>query len=254
MTNAGEPSVAPEPDRRPSGGRGRLILLTILLVGAGTYGAVIASTLLGDDRSENLRTFAPTEANRDPSLVLPGVTTGPATGLHVGPDERVAYTSIPPSGGSHDASWINCMGSIYDRPVRTESAVHSLEHGAVWIAFDPARVRDGDVERLAERVRDVPYTMMSPYPGLAAPISLRSWGHALAVADASDQRIDPFITALRQNRYTNPEVGASCGTPDGILEPPSFLPAPPVSAVGRDGVQADDVPVPAPQPDSPSGN
>lgn len=249
---AGSPDPS-ELDEAPRGRGSCLILLAILLVGAGTYGAVFVNAVLSADRSQDLETFAPTPANRDPSLVLPGVTTEAVTGLHVEPNERVAYTSTPPTGGSHDQRWAACTGVVYDLPIRSETVVHSMEHGAIWIAFDPERLTAREYERLAERVRDVPYMLMSPYPGLPVPISLQSWGHRLGVSEASDTRIDQFVTALRQNPYTHPELGARCEPPEprdsGIADPPPFLPPPSVAEVGRNGVQPADVPATPPQPD-----
>ncbi len=44
--------------------------------------------------------------------------------------------------------------------------MHSLEHGAVWITYDPA-LPDSDVETLQERL-DENYTLLSPYEGQEA--------------------------------------------------------------------------------------
>ena len=35
----------------------------------------------------------------------------------------------------HDPVWLDC--GAYDAPVRDENAVHDLEHGSVWITYDP---------------------------------------------------------------------------------------------------------------------
>ena len=63
---------------------------------------------------------------------------------------------------------------------------------------------------LYAKVEGQNYTMMSPYPGLDQPVSLQSWGHQLKLSDPDDPRIDQFISSLRQNQYTYPEVGARC--------------------------------------------
>src|SRR6266487_5482045 len=50
----------------------------------------------------------------------------------------MTYAQIPPVGGDHSASWQTC--GIYSSPVPNEHAVHSLEHGAVWITYQPTLV------------------------------------------------------------------------------------------------------------------
>jgi hypothetical protein len=178
--------------------------------------------------------FVPSERNPDPSLRIDGVQAKQYAGAqHVKADQRVAYTFSPPMGGNHDQAWAACNGVVYPDPVRSENLVHSLEHGAVWIAYDPGRVDGDGVAALAARVEGQPYMVMSPYPGMSQPISLQSWGHQLALADAADPRIDQFVAALRQNANTFPEPGASCaevGPPFfSQAAPPPFAPAPQAS-------------------------
>ncbi|CAM3068182.1 DUF3105 domain-containing protein [Prescottella defluvii] len=184
--------------------------------------------------------FAPSESNQDPSTEIDGVVKidYPA-GVHVDATQRVAYDQSPPFGGPHDAVWATCMGTVYENPIRSENAVHSLEHGAVWIAYNPDKVDDAQRQLLEERAssRDG-YMMMSPYPGLDSPISLQSWGHQLKVDSADDERIDQFIAALRLNRFAYPEVGASCSTIPGSFDPAN-PPAFDASAPGPDAVPMD---------------
>ncbi len=183
--------------------------------------------------------FAPSAAEPDPSLRIEGVVLEAFQGgYHVRADQRVAYTFTPPIGGAHDAAWAACAGVVYPRPIRSETLVHSLEHGAVWIAYDPEQISGTGVDALAARVDGRPYTVMSPYPGMKSPISLQAWGHQLMVSDPADVRIDQFIVALSANPNTTPEPGASCAPlGPGLFDPdnpPPFVPAPPQSAI--DGV------------------
>ncbi|MGH3450052.1 MAG: DUF3105 domain-containing protein [Haloechinothrix sp.] len=176
--------------------------------------------------------FTPTAENPDPSKALDGIVIKEYTGAaHVRPTERVAYDQAPPFGGPHDGFWAACNGVVYDEAVRNENMVHSLEHGATWIAYDPERVVGEELDMLKVRVDGKPFTMMSPYPGLDKPISLQSWGHQLKVDSASDERIDQFIIALRRNENVFPEPRATCDAlgpgafdPDN---PPPFDPTPP---------------------------
>nr|WP_291416161.1 DUF3105 domain-containing protein [Actinophytocola sp.] len=175
--------------------------------------------------------FTPSEDNEDPSKGIDGieVVEYPA-GKHADPGQRVAYDKSPPFGGAHDQVWAECNGAVYDQPVRNEQMVHALEHGTVWVAYDPEAVEGDDLDALARRVDGEPFLMLSPYPGLDRPISLQSWGHQLKLDDAGDERIDQFIHALRANDYTTPEPGARCdaeGTGFDPSNPPPFEPGPP---------------------------
>jgi Protein of unknown function (DUF3105)/TIR domain len=120
---------------------------------------------------------------------------------------RLTYPVDPPAGGLHNPVWQDCMGDVYPAEIPKERVMHSLEHGAVWVTYRPDLPPD-QVERLAKRVRDVAYTLMSPYPGLDRPISLQAWGYQIKVDNAADHRIDEFLTALRRNAA--PEPGAAC--------------------------------------------
>ncbi|TDV53972.1 DUF3105 domain-containing protein [Actinophytocola oryzae] len=175
--------------------------------------------------------FTPSEDDEDPAKDIEGVVvTDYAAALHVEPTVRVAYTKAPPDGGRHDVVWADCQGTVYPKAVRNENMVHALEHGAVWIAYDPDAVKGGDLRELADRVDGVPYMMLSPYPGLDAPVSLQAWGHQLKLTDADDERIDQFVQALRENPYTAPEPGARCDSQNTGFDPtnpPPFDPTPP---------------------------
>lgn len=186
------------------------------------------------DRNSSVSPFRVSSDNQDPSLQIPGIVTAQyAAQNHVTSPDRVAYDRTPPFGGPHDNYWAACTGTVYPVAVRNENMVHSLEHGAVWIAYNPDLVQGPAVQALENRVRGTDYMMMSPYPGLDQPISLQSWGHQLKLADANDPRIDQFIQSLRQNQYTHPEVGASCDALGpgyfDVDNPPPFegLPYPP---------------------------
>lgn len=212
--------------------RVRTALALLALVAAAGCTATVAGTgtaATGIDGAA-LAEFAPTAANPDPSTGIEGVEVLQVRGaLHVLPDQRVAYTSEPPVGGAHDQVWAACNGVVYPAPLRTENLVHSLEHGAVWIAHDPA-LDAAAVAALAAKVEGEPYMVMSPYPGLDTAVSLQSWGHRLRLDDPADPRVDQFVAALRGNPNTHPEPGASCDEyGQGFFDrdtPPPFAPPP----------------------------
>ncbi len=119
---------------------------------------------------------------------------------------KVTYTQNPPVGGDHNPVWLNC--GIYATPVPNENAVHSLEHGAVWITYQP-NLPATQVTQLADLVQGHNHAILSPYPGLPAPVVASAWGLQLKVTGASDPRIAQFIKEYESGPQT-PEPGAPC--------------------------------------------
>ncbi len=77
------------------------------------------------------------------------------------------YDRVPPLGGEHNPRWLAC--DVYDEPVPHEFAVHSLEHGAVWLAHSPDLPAD-QVDLLAELAgTDREYVLVSPGAGAGQP-------------------------------------------------------------------------------------
>jgi hypothetical protein len=130
----------------------------------------------------------------------------------------VEYEQSPPVGGPHDGEWADCTGTAYDVDIRHENAVHSMEHGAVWITYDPAAVSEDDIATLAG-IADESGRMLSPYPGQTSPISVQSWNHQLKVDSADDPRIAQFADFLTYNQDFFPEPGASCENAQFISAP-----------------------------------
>jgi hypothetical protein len=133
----------------------------------------------------------------------------------------VQYDATPPVGGNHSPYWADCTGTVYPNAIANENAVHMLEHGAVWITYQPTLAAT-DVATLVKLVNGQQRMAMSPYPGLDSPISLQSWGYQLKVTSATDPRIQKFIDDLRYNPKTTPEYGATCSQPTFITHPSTF--------------------------------
>jgi hypothetical protein len=126
------------------------------------------------------------------------------------------YAQFPPVGGLHNPVWQNC--GIYDQPVPSEFAVHSMEHGAVWIMYRPD-LPDDQVQALRAVVRGKDYVLLSPWSAdspLPSPIVASAWGLQLKLDSGTDPRLAEFA-----RRYANgpqaPERMAACsgggGTP-----------------------------------------
>ncbi|MCM1969979.1 MULTISPECIES: DUF3105 domain-containing protein [unclassified Streptomyces] len=120
----------------------------------------------------------------------------------------VKYEMTPPVGGDHNPRWMNCNGDVYKNPIPEINAVHSLEHGAVWVTYNE-KAAAADVEKLATTVAKRPYTLMSPVKEQSGTIMLSAWGKQLTVDSADDARVATFLTKYVQGPQT-PEPGAAC--------------------------------------------
>ncbi|MGW0394523.1 DUF3105 domain-containing protein [Streptomyces sp. NPDC003042] len=120
----------------------------------------------------------------------------------------VKYEMNPPVGGDHHLRWMNCNGDVYKNPIPEVNAVHSLEHGAVWVTYNE-KAAQGDLDKLAATVGKTPYTLMSPVKEQTGTIMLSAWGKQLTVDNASDPRVSQFFTKYVQGPQT-PEPGAAC--------------------------------------------
>jgi hypothetical protein len=118
----------------------------------------------------------------------------------------VSYAQNPPVGGDHDPVWQDC--GYYDKPVRNENAVHSLEHGAIWITYRPDLPQE-QVDTLKALAASQTYILVSPFDNLPAPVVASAWGKQVLLDSASDPRLDEFIRTYRLDPK-GPEPGAPC--------------------------------------------
>ena len=120
--------------------------------------------------------------------------------------------NIPPPFGQHYSYWQNC--GIYDQPVELGNALHSMEHGAVWLTYRP-NLDAGQVKALQDLVRGHPYVLMSPYPPQTDDVVLTAWGVQLVIKSVPDDRISKFIAYYALGPQT-PERGAPCDGGIGV--------------------------------------
>ena len=160
----------------------------------------------GGDGDEAATPPAPTTA---PSATAPILPSGPApTFATIPPPEGVesfdvvpshttgpiSYPQTPPVGGAHHFTWETCV--FRDGPVPSETAVHSLEHGAIWITYRPDVPADqlAVLRRLADTRTDVLVSRWDS--GLPAQVVATSWGRQLKLDSATDPRLLQFIQAF----------------------------------------------------------
>lgn len=174
-------------------------------------------------------------------LVVADVT---AAGTHR--DGVLEYEQNPPVNGPHNNLWQNC--AVYTTEIPKEHAVHSLEHGAVWVTYDPTKVTGDALKELTDKVEGDPYRILSPFPGLKSAVSLQAWGRQLFVDSVDDSDVDEFLDTYTTGPQT-PEKGAACSggvsaTGSVPVGAPAPAPAPTGSAVPS--APAATAPTPAP--------
>jgi hypothetical protein len=131
-------------------------------------------------------------------------------------DEDVDYAQSPPAGGPHNAVWLNC--GVYNEPQTDENAVHSLEHGAVWVTYDADALSADELQRLKEQLPST-YVILSPYEGIDSPLVLSAWNAQLKLDSVDDERIPEFFEEYWRNQNV-PEPQAIC---TGALDGPGKL-------------------------------
>ena len=119
---------------------------------------------------------------------------------------RIEYKEALPVGGAHNPGWQNC--GEYTQPLYNEYAVHSLEHGAVWITYQPD-LPAPQLDALRQAAAGRTHMLLSPRAEQSAPIVLTAWNAQLEVQDVNDPRVKQFLQTYEQGGEA-PEVGASC--------------------------------------------
>lgn len=132
------------------------------------------------------------------------VTYAYAGGDHT--SDTVDYPESPPVGGTHDPVWQTC--DFYDGVIRNENAVHSLEHGAVWITYRPD-IAETELDELRDIWGNDRFVLVSEYDDQASPIVATAWNNQLEIANAGDIELKQFINYYRQGPQTQ-EPGATC--------------------------------------------
>ena len=220
--------VAPVKKPFPWGFAAGVLVLVLALGGILTYAALNTGSGFQTAADKLDKTFDGLQVTDEPSANH--VTT------------RVAYSgeaTRAPDAGNHNPYPQTCQ--VYTAAIVPEHAVHSLEHGAVWVTYRPDLPAD-QVQVLTDLVTGNPYRMLSPYPGQTAAVGLQAWGRRLSVDSAGDPRVSRFLDDYTNGPQTR-EQGASCsgvdqpGTVPFVVGPDgaSFVPGTATQTVPEEG-------------------
>ena len=109
---------------------------------------------------------------------------------HISRRPVVAYNTNPPTSGNHLAeaeSW-----GVNDQEIEDKAAVHSLEHGGIWISYKD--VDEETVKALNELGRENPQSVVvSPRAANDTPIAVVSWGRMMKLDKLDKALIQKYI-------------------------------------------------------------
>jgi hypothetical protein len=165
-------------------------------LGVIVIGAMLAGGLLGSDPLNDV------PDGLDPNT---RIVADVASGIHE--DGDIAYAELLPPGGPHNPIWQNC--GFYDGVIRTENAVHSLEHGAVWLTYR-SDIAQNDLDTLAGFGRNRTKVLVSEQPLQDSPIVATAWGYQYEAQSADEEGLLRFIAEL-EGSPDSPEPNGACG-------------------------------------------
>lgn len=114
--------------------------------------------------------------------------------------EHQQYNSNPPTSGPHyaePADW-----GVYQEELTDENAVHSLEHGGIWISYRPD-IDDETKEKLEALGRLYSGSVVvSPRSANDSLIAVASWGRLQKLSSFDEAGITEFI---KRNKNKSPE-------------------------------------------------
>ncbi|HEY6565349.1 MAG TPA: DUF3105 domain-containing protein, partial [Pirellulaceae bacterium] len=153
------------------------------------------------------------------------VTGAPAiTANHVETAVNYSAHSNPPTYGDHHPPIFNSQGvsltprqtGVYTTSQPDEDLIHNLEHGHVWISYNPTLISATDLTALEAFVRaggTNTGVILTPRSGNTVAIAVASWGHLLTLNNFDAAQVRDFVVT---NRGHAPEGFIPSGQkPDG---------------------------------------
>ncbi len=121
-----------------------------------------------------------------------------AVQAHVPAGPEVTYATTPPYGGPHWSVPLRC--GIYEEEQRFEPIVHTMEHGAIVLYYQPL-VLDAEAVgemRLAasQLLREGARLILTPSTRIGTPVAIASWGRLLLMDEFEEDTLRDFIEAF----------------------------------------------------------
>ena len=110
------------------------------------------------------------------------------------------YNSNPPTSGPHYAQptpW-----GVYQDELKDENVIHSMEHGGIWISYQPDIDEETKVKLEAIGKKHSGSVVVSPRSANDSLIAVASWGRLEKLSSFNEARIIEFI---KRNKNKSPE-------------------------------------------------
>lgn len=148
------------------------------------------------------------------------------TGIGEHTTGTVSYETTPPVSGAHAPNPAPC--GVHDRRISNELMVHTLEHGAVGVLYDPARVDEQTVRALEDIVRGYDgRTFSAPYENMPSAIAVVSWGELMRLDELDERAVREYIDTFRGKGPENVDCPNESDAPFSFPEPtPTATPSP----------------------------
>lgn len=127
---------------------------------------------------------------------------------HVAAGTEIEYQRIPPTSGTHYPTTVEA--GLYDQTPPLGALVHSLEHGAVVIYYDPGGIDQATEDSLEAFASTHTGTWLSvivvpmPEEGPNAPVVLTAWRHSLRIDDYEPETVRAFLAEYLGRGPENP--------------------------------------------------
>ena len=114
--------------------------------------------------------------------------------LHLQPGEQPPeYRVNPPVSGSHDpspAEW-----GFYEQEVPDTKVIHSLEHGGIWVSYQPGTLNEEEINQLKELASKYDQRLIvSPRAKNDTKIAVASWRYLEKLDSLDLELINNFLT------------------------------------------------------------
>jgi hypothetical protein len=165
-----------------------------------TVGNPLPPVELGEFTDEDLLGTKTYELSGAPEIDVPSE--------HVSGDIDYSDYTNPPTYGPHHPTVSGVVPrptGVYDTEQDDEDLVHNLEHGHVWISYNPLFLDADDVQALEELVVSFGQdagVILTPRSINTSVIALASWGHLLELNEYNEATIREFAAT---NRGHSPE-------------------------------------------------